>query len=330
MRHRSDPTCSCRPTPNATGPSGGCRPATAQHRRYPARSTTPTTSSTSALPPPPHLATPPAAWSPLHPRQRRRHHEVIDHGPRPSGLGPAHDDVMVRHHRRVDPDRHHGTTVDDALSRALSFSRTRPPAPRSKSSPPADTGHEREGPRARSPSTTRSSRRHPTEHAGAPRRATRACGSSDATDPPASPRCPNRPDPFPQPSPLGSRTPATISFTSPKPSRNGWVSAGRRDRTVTPRLGARRRHHNTRTVCVTGRELRVRDRVSRAGEDREATGRSDAIGMLLAPLVARVMLSNPRKTRAIAEGEVKRPTSSTLASWRNCGAGLPALGVAAR
>jgi transposase len=37
----------------------------------------------------------------------------------------------------------------------------------------------------------------------------------------------------------------------------------------------------------------------------EATGNSDAIAMLLVPLVRRVVVSNPRKTRAIAEAKVK-------------------------
>src|SRR6478735_11076255 len=37
----------------------------------------------------------------------------------------------------------------------------------------------------------------------------------------------------------------------------------------------------------------------------EATGNSDAIAVLVAPLVARVVVSNPSKTRAIAEGQVK-------------------------
>jgi transposase len=37
----------------------------------------------------------------------------------------------------------------------------------------------------------------------------------------------------------------------------------------------------------------------------EATTNSDAIAMLLSPLVARVVVSNPRKTRAIAEAKVK-------------------------
>ena len=37
----------------------------------------------------------------------------------------------------------------------------------------------------------------------------------------------------------------------------------------------------------------------------EATTNSDAIAMLLGPLVARVVVSNPRKTRAIAEAKVK-------------------------
>jgi transposase len=37
----------------------------------------------------------------------------------------------------------------------------------------------------------------------------------------------------------------------------------------------------------------------------EATGNSDAIAMLLEPLVRRVVVSNPRKTRAVAEAKVK-------------------------
>jgi hypothetical protein len=37
----------------------------------------------------------------------------------------------------------------------------------------------------------------------------------------------------------------------------------------------------------------------------EATGNSDAIAMLLTPVVARVVVSNPKKTRAIAEAKVK-------------------------
>ena len=37
----------------------------------------------------------------------------------------------------------------------------------------------------------------------------------------------------------------------------------------------------------------------------EATGNSDAIAMLLGPLVKQVVVANPRKTRAIAEAKVK-------------------------
>ena len=37
----------------------------------------------------------------------------------------------------------------------------------------------------------------------------------------------------------------------------------------------------------------------------EATGNSDAIANLLRPLVGRVVVSNPPKTRAIAEAKVK-------------------------
>jgi transposase len=47
-------------------------------------------------------------------------------------------------------------------------------------------------------------------------------------------------------------------------------------------------------------ELRSDDEVA-----LEATGNSDAIATLLAPLVARVVVSNPSKTRAIAEAKVK-------------------------
>ena len=49
----------------------------------------------------------------------------------------------------------------------------------------------------------------------------------------------------------------------------------------------------------------------------EATTNSDAIATMLRPLVARVVVSNPRKTRAIAEAKVK-PTRSTPASWPSC------------
>lgn len=48
----------------------------------------------------------------------------------------------------------------------------------------------------------------------------------------------------------------------------------------------------------------------------EATGNSDAIVALLAPRVARVVVSNPLKTRAIAEAKVK--TRWTRGSWRSC------------
>lgn len=48
------------------------------------------------------------------------------------------------------------------------------------------------------------------------------------------------------------------------------------------------------------RELRPDDQVA-----LEATGNSDAIAVLLVPLVARVVVSNPAKTRVIAEAKVK-------------------------
>ena len=68
--------------------------------------------------------------------------------------------------------------------------------------------------------------------------------------------------------------------------------------------------------------LRVDDEVA-----LEATGNSDAIANLLAPLVGRVVVSNPSKTRAIAEAKV-RPTrwmrGSSRSYWlrtscRRCG-----------
>jgi hypothetical protein len=48
------------------------------------------------------------------------------------------------------------------------------------------------------------------------------------------------------------------------------------------------------------RELRPDDQVA-----LEATGNSDAIAAVLAPHVARVVVSNPAKTRVIAEAKVK-------------------------
>ena len=47
-------------------------------------------------------------------------------------------------------------------------------------------------------------------------------------------------------------------------------------------------------------ELRIDDQVA-----LEATGNSDAIANLLTPIVGRVVVSNPSKTRAIAEAKVK-------------------------
>src|ERR671918_511746 len=89
----------------------------------------------------------------LHPRQRRRDDEVAAPRPGTAALGSSHDDVMVRYHRRVDPDRD-GTTLDDGHARALSFSRTRPPAP--PRAPSGDTGCEPGGPStALTPDATR-------------------------------------------------------------------------------------------------------------------------------------------------------------------------------
>jgi hypothetical protein len=104
LRRRSDPTCPCRPTPAATGPRGGCPPATAQHRRCAARDRQPQPRHRRRLCDR-HRARPrhQPLGQPPHPRQRRRHHDVTDHDPGPAGPGPAHHHVMVRHHRRIDP-----------------------------------------------------------------------------------------------------------------------------------------------------------------------------------------------------------------------------------
>ena len=56
------------------------------------------------------------------------------------------------------------------------------------------------------------------------------------------------------------------------------------------------------------------------GDDQvalEATGNSDAIANLLIPLVGRVVVSNPSKTRAIAEAKVKTDKVAP-GSWRSC------------
>lgn len=59
-------------------------------------------------------------------------------------------------------------------------------------------------------------------------------------------------------------------------------------------------------------ELRPDDEVA-----LEATGNSDAIATLLTPLVGRVVVSNPSKTRAIAEAKVKTDKVER-GSWRSC------------
>ena len=62
-------------------------------------------------------------------------------------------------------------------------------------------------------------------------------------------------------------------------------------------------------------ELRPDDEVA-----LEATGNSDAIATLLTPLVSRVVVSNPSKTRAIAEAKVKTDLLTELSAWpaRGC------------
>jgi transposase len=63
----------------------------------------------------------------------------------------------------------------------------------------------------------------------------------------------------------------------------------------------------TGRIGVTPEELRQWADGLRADDQvaLEATGNSDAIANLLVPLVARVVVSNPSKTRAIAEARVK-------------------------
>ncbi len=77
--------------------------------------------------------------------------------------------------------------------------------------------------------------------------------------------------------------------------------------------------HDEGRIGVTPEELRA----WAAGLDLddeialEATTNSDAIATMLRPLVRRVVVSNPRKTRAIAEAKVKTDRS-TRGSWRSC------------
>jgi transposase len=78
-------------------------------------------------------------------------------------------------------------------------------------------------------------------------------------------------------------------------------------------IGPLLRWRSSRTACAEGR-IGVTPEALRQWADTldpddevafEATGNSDAIAMLLAPLVRRVVISNPRKTRAIAEAKVR-------------------------
>ena len=60
-------------------------------------------------------------------------------------------------------------------------------------------------------------------------------------------------------------------------------------------------------IGVKPQELRAWAQTLEPGDEvaLEATTNSDAIATMLRPLVARVVVSNPRKTRAIAEAKVK-------------------------
>jgi hypothetical protein len=62
----------------------------------------------------------------------------------------------------------------------------------------------------------------------------------------------------------------------------------------------------------------------------EATGNSDAIANLLMPLVTKVVISNPSKTRAIAEAKVKTDKVDARILAQLLAAASPAAGVAAR
>jgi len=61
-------------------------------------------------------------------------------------------------------------------------------------------------------------------------------------------------------------------------------------------------------IAVTPEALRSWSADLRADDEvaLEATGNSDAIANLLIPIVGRVVVSNPSKTRAIAEAKVNR------------------------
>jgi transposase len=73
-------------------------------------------------------------------------------------------------------------------------------------------------------------------------------------------------------------------------------------------------------IGVTPEALRARADGLRRDDQvaLEATGNSDAIAYLLTPLVGRVMVSDPSKTRAIAEAKVTTDKVGTLGSWRSC------------
>jgi Transposase len=71
-------------------------------------------------------------------------------------------------------------------------------------------------------------------------------------------------------------------------------------------------------------ELRLDDEVA-----LEATGNSDAIANLLTPIVGRVVVSNPAKTRAIAEAKVKTDKVDARILAQLLAADLSAAGVVA-
>lgn len=62
----------------------------------------------------------------------------------------------------------------------------------------------------------------------------------------------------------------------------------------------------------------------------EATGNSDAIATLLTPLVGRVVVSNPSKTRVIAEAKVNTDKVDARILAQLLAGGLLAAGLAAR
>src|SRR5215210_825237 len=92
--------------------------------------------------------------------------------------------------------------------------------------------------------------------------------------------------------------------------------------------------HDEGRIGVTPEALR-RWAVGLRSDDQvalEATGNSDAIATLLMPVVGRVVVSNPSKTRAIAEAKVKtdKVDARILAQLPRLGQSTPSAAVPGR